>query len=222
MTARDASPIHLPGQAQEDIGLIAETVEELNSIVDWGGLTTMRELARVVLDKMFRDDADTFLDAEGGHASYRALLRHPDLRVSKSGLWYAVAIDKALHQLGAVGEQLTSAQLKRLVHIADAGERLALASQAVSAGWTVEMLEGVIASREPTRPAEAPRLGRPPQPIPVKRLAKVERAVSDLQTEAPSATELDGETARKLLERAEAAQQALATWVEALRSRVAG
>ena len=109
-----------------------------------------------------------------------------------------------------------------LVHIADAGERLALASQAVSAGWTVEMLEGVIASREPTRPAEAPRLGRPPQPIPVNRLAKVEQAVSDLQTEAPSATELDGETARKLLERAEAAQQALATWVEALRSRVAG
>ena len=222
MTTTDAVLFQLPGQAREDKGLIDETVAELNAIVDRGGLATMRQLARIVLDRMFRDDADAFLRDEDSHASYRALLRHPDLRVSRTGLWYAVAIDKASQALGADGERLTAAHLKRLVHIANAEDRAALAAQAVRGGWNVETLEAAIAKRTPPRPVDAPRLGRPPQPLPVKRLAKVERALAALGAETAGAAELDAEAAQALLARAEAAQQALASWVAALRSRVAG
>jgi hypothetical protein len=221
MPTAETTLVHLPGQAQEDAGLIDETVAALNTIVERGGLATMRELARVVLDKMFRDDSDQFLHAEQSHASYRALLRHPDLRVSKSGLWYAVAVHRALQRLGSAGAQLSTSHLKRLVHVADDGARATLAAEAAGQGWSVEELEVAIAAREAPRPADAPRLGRPPLPLPVKRLAKVERAVVALAQEA-GAAELDAEAARELLGRAEAAQRALAAWVEGLRARAGG
>ena len=212
----------LPGQANEDAGLIDETVTELNAAVDRGGLTTMRELARIVLDKMFRDDAGAFLLSEGSHASYLALARHPDLRVSKTGIWYAIAIDALLRELGDVDDRLTLTHLKRLVHVPDPTRRRDLAAQVDTEGWSGMALEAEIARSQPARSANAPRIGRPPLPPQVKRFTKVERAVQTLREAAPDDVDLDKTVARELLDRGEAAQQALAQWIQTLRSRVDG
>ena len=212
----------LPGQTREDAGLIDETVAELNAAVDRGGLTTMRELARIVLDKMFRDDAGAFLRAEDSHASYLGLVRHPNLRVSRTGIWYAIAIDALLREFGGVGDRLTLTHLKRLVHVPDAALRQNLAERAGTEHWSVMMLEAEIERSQPARPADAPRIGRPPMPPQVKRFAKVERAVQSLREGALDDMELDEASVRELLGRADAAQQELAVWVQALRSRVDG
>lgn len=210
----------LPGQTSADPGLIDETVAELNAAVDRGGLATMRELARIVLDKMFRDDAASFLAADGTHASYLALVQHPDLRISKTGLWYAVAVDSFLRTHGEAAAGLTLTHLKRLVHVPDPARQQELVARALADSWTVATLESAIAQGEPDRPADAPRLGRPPLPPQVKRFAKVERAVRTLSDAAPDESDLDDETAQELLSRAEAAQQALNGWIDVLRARL--
>ena len=86
--------------------------------------------------------------------------------------------------------------------------------------WSVEALEAEIARSLPTRPADAPRVGRPPLPLQVKRFAKVEPALQTQRDDAEGDGELDAETTRELLGRAEIAQAALVAWIGELRLRL--
>ncbi len=60
----------LPGQSAVDLGLVAETLAEVNAAYERGALTTGRSLAAIVLDKMFRDDVRRFLAEAEDHESY--------------------------------------------------------------------------------------------------------------------------------------------------------
>lgn len=71
----------------------------------------------------------TFLQT--AHASYLALAAHPELKVSKSALWYAVAGEDNVRLLGDAGGCLGVSHHKRLVHVADPATRTALAGQAI-------------------------------------------------------------------------------------------
>ena len=215
-----SEPAALPGQTSVDAGLIDETVADINAAMDRGGLATMRVVAAILLDKMFRDEAGRFFDHADSHVSYQALAQHPNLNASKSALWYAVAIEDNFRVLGAAAAGLGLSHHKRLAHVSALETRRALAELVVRDALSVVALEQLIAQTQPVRPADAPRLGRPPQPAPVKRFHQVDRAIASLQSESLGAIGVD--TAAELLARAEASQLALTTWIEALRQRVDG
>mgnify|MGYP007066216988 CR=1 FL=1 len=208
----------LPGQLAIDEGLVDETVADLNAAFDRGGLATIRALAIIVLDKMFRDEADRFLSDSEHHLSYIAVAQHPALAVSKSALWYAVAIESNLRVLGPESEKLSVSHHRRLVHVSAIAERRELAAQVLEQGLSVVKLEQLIAAREPRRPPDAPRLGRPPQPEPVKRFRQVDRAIALLKPDA--AVTLAPDVAADLLAQGEVTQRALTAWLDALRGQV--
>nr|MBC8423214.1 hypothetical protein [bacterium] len=150
----------LPGQTDADPGLIEEALADINAAHDRGGLATMRAIATILLDKMFRDDARAFLETAHAHASFLALAGHPGLAVSKSALWYSVVIEDNFRLFGDLGDELTVSHHKRLSHVPDEDARVALARQVVERRWTVADLEAAIAAARPPRPADAPA-GRP-------------------------------------------------------------
>ncbi len=218
-TTHDAATLALlPGQLAIDEGLVDETVADINAAFDRGGLTTLRALATIVLDKMFRDEAGRFLSDSEHHLSYIALAQHPALAVSKSALWYAVAIEGNIRALGPESEQLSVSHHRRLVHVRAIVARRALAAQVLEQGLSVVALERLIAAGEPSRPPDAPRLGRPPQPEPLKRFRQVDRAIAALKPDAVGA--LTPDVAAELLAQGEATQRTLTAWLDALRGQV--
>ena len=127
----------LPGQTDADPGLIEEALADINAAHDRGGLATMRAIATILLDKMFRDDARAFLETAHAHASFLALAGHPGLAVSKSALWYSVVIEDNFRLFGDLGDELTVSHHKRLSHVPEEDARVALARQVVERRWTV-------------------------------------------------------------------------------------
>ena len=203
----------LPGQAVEDATLIGDVVAAVNYAYETGGLQTMRQVGRIVLERMFDGDIGRFHDAEKGHASFRALAKHPDLRVSASNLWYAVAIEDNFRLLGGAADGLGASHHRRLVHVRDVAARAELAQQVVDQHLTVEELEEAIQSlKKPV--ADGGKRGRPPLAPAVKQFSALQRSTSGLAKVNPGMLDgIDAGKAAEMFVTAQALQVSLTEWL---------
>lgn len=210
----------LPGQATEDAALVSQVVVEVNTAYETGGLQTMRQIGKIVLERMFGGDVGRFHEAEKSHVSFRALAKHPDLHVSASNLWYSIAIEDNFRLLGDAAQQLGASQHRRLVHVADEAARVELAHRTIDEGLTIERLEAeIIAARKPAL-GEAKR-GRPALPTTVKQFGLFKRTVADLgNVVATDLQGLDAPKATAMLEEARALQTTLAVWLGQLQAEL--
>ena len=210
----------LPGEVREDATLIETTIAAVNSAYIGGGLQTMRSVGQIVLDGMFDGDVDKFRSTEKHHVSYRALGKHPDIRVSSSGLWYAVAIVDNCRVLGASAELIDVSKHRKLVHLGNKAQRVELARRTINEKMTVKALEAEIRAISP--PAEgSPKRGRPAMAPAVRQWQAVKRAVSELAE--PSEESLEGADTQQraaMLIEAEALQGAITAWLGQLRVAV--
>ncbi len=210
----------LPGQATADVALVSQVVTAVNAAYEAGGLQTMRDIGKIVLERMFGGDIGRFHSVEKNHASYRALAGHPDLRVSASNLWYSVAIEDNFRLLGAAAEQLSASQHRRLVHVRDEFARIELARRTIEECLTIEKLEAEIsASRQPAE-GQAKR-GRPALPTIVKQFGAFRRTVGGLsQVGTEQLQSLDADAAAEMLREARVLQSSLTAWLDKLQAEL--
>jgi hypothetical protein len=167
-----------------DDALVGAAVQEINRLYVQKGLETAREIGECLVRTFFGGDAEVFDAREAGHASFRALADHEDLRVSHSFLWYAVRL---LPQLRALPETVAVAlplsHHRLLLHVKDEGQRARLAERAVSKDLSREQLaEEIRKLREKERVGAA--RGRKPLPGFVRAFNRLQKV----------AQELDGDT----------------------------
>jgi hypothetical protein len=139
-----------------------EVVFELNEAQTLGNLMTAKQMGRIIVERFFGGDTQTFRSDHKQHPTYRALAEHPELRPSYSSLWYAVAV---YDHFQAIDEQIASALTlthhRLLAHVRDPDERRSLAARAVTERMTAGDLDQAIQKSKPTVEPDAAKRGRP-------------------------------------------------------------
>lgn len=156
-------------------------VRDINEAELLGNLSKAKRIGSIVVDRFFGGSVQTFQDQHKKHPTYRALAEHPDLVVSFTGLWYAVAVH---YHFGSIGEEtanaLTLAHHRVLAHVPEPAARATYATQAVKDGLTAEQLQALIRQAAPAPDPDQPKRGRPRVPEIVKGLAKAGKTLKDL------------------------------------------
>ena len=214
----------LPGEGAVDRGLVETAVRDINRLYVQKGLETARGVGEYLLNTFFEGDTETFEAREGGHASFRALSEHEDLRVSHSFLWYAVRL---LPQLRVLPERVASAlplsHHRLLLHVRDEKAKQKLAERAVQKGFGKRELEGEIRKLRRSASPGAVR-GRKPLPTFVKAFNRLQKVARDLDTHPLDETDVlhfGIAEAQKYLSDVEATLARLGTLRGQLASRVA-
>ena len=179
----------LPGAGELDEDLVARAASELNRIYELRGLQTMLEVGRYLRDTFFDGDADAFDQRAGGHVSFRALSKHPDVLFDHNFLSKSVRVVQLVERLPpAVAASLTMTHHQRLLSVSDTDQRLELAIRAAEERWTTRELEDQL--RKVVKPRTR---GRPRKPALVKAIARIGKALDAAVSEPFSQLELGDE-----------------------------
>jgi hypothetical protein len=174
---------HLPGEADEDEELLAELLDELDTLSRGSGIDAALAIAACVLDRLFKGDLVAFRERSRTHQTFRALQNHDRLPLSRTALWYALAVREQYEQLPRdLAETLPLSHHKALLRVDSPAEKVALARRAQREGLSRRDLDRLVRTRAPKEVVRGP--GRPPIPAVVKGLRKVAGAI-DLATSEP-------------------------------------
>jgi len=178
----------LPGETTVDQDLLAGVLQEVAVATARPGLEGALAIAEAVLDRLFGGDVRSFRATSRSHETFRALQTHPDLGMSKSALWYALAVHE---QLGVLPRPLAMAlplsHHKVLLTVEGTAEKLALARRAHRENLSRRDLERIV-RKAPATVVRGP--GRPPMPAVVKGLRLLQQALSLATSEPVSARAL--------------------------------
>lgn len=173
----------LPGESEVDDTLIATVLDELDTLSHGQGLETALAIADRVLARFFGGDVTRFRSRSSQHQSFRALQSDEALPLSRSALWYALAVrDQYEHLPAEVAEQLSLAHHKVLLRVKSRRLKVELARKSVDEGLSKRDLERHLRRRYSKDQVRG--RGRPRLPAVVKGLRKVEQA-TDLATSEP-------------------------------------
>ena len=166
----------LPGEAALDAARVAAAVVEINRIHTAKGLEAVRDMGRYLLDVFFGGDFEAFRARGRKHVSFRKLEDRPDLHVSASTLWNAVAIVQQLELLPKdIANALPVSHHRLLLPIRSVDSKLELAQRAADKQLTKRQLAE---QAQTVRAAETAgkRSGRPPLRAFYKALKAMQRA----------------------------------------------
>lgn len=191
----------LPGEEQVDPDLVAVILARLEPLSRGQGLPTALAIADAVLDHLFAGDPARFRTRSHQHQTFRALQSDEALPLSRSSLWYALAVRDQHDQLPSdVADKLSLAHHKVLLRVKARHLKVEVARKAAKESLSKRDLERYIRRRVSKEQVRG--RGRPRLPAIVKGIRKVEQA-TDLATSEPiSATllrRLDKERIQGLL-----------------------
>src|SRR5688572_22963184 len=89
----------LPGESTLDADLLATVLSDIAAASAVPGLEGALATAAAVLDHLFGGEMRAFRATSRGHETFRALQGHPALGLSKSALWYALAVHEQMDVL---------------------------------------------------------------------------------------------------------------------------
>ncbi len=213
----------LPGQAAEDAALVESVAVKVRTAYVGGGLTTLLNVGKIVLDAMFSGSVDAFHAAEHRHMSYRALAKRDDIGISASSLWYAVALHENVRLLGRDdAHSIPTSHQRLLVHVHDLDARKQLARRTIAEHLTVKELTALIPPRQVVQPGKRGR-GRPVVATATKAFLELKGVVSRLPDVTPeSLHSLEGERRKKVARpEVEGVRTAVGAWLSALEAQLA-
>ncbi|MBW2257696.1 MAG: hypothetical protein JRI25_24285 [Deltaproteobacteria bacterium] len=184
-----------PNPRDVDSEYMDRLVKALNERALGEGLATSQRVARFLMEELF--DGDVVLCRSRGKTLpvFRALVRHPELKVSASFIYYALAVyEQCLYLPAKVASRLCLAHHRVLLPVKDPREKTRLARMAVRKQLSKRELEKEARGTTGIRPQR----GRPRSPDFVKGALAVRRG---LQTAAADPIDL-GEVHRYGLGRA--------------------
>jgi len=214
----------VPVSATEvDLDLVDRAVRDLNAIYTTKALETACEIGEYVIGRFFGGSLDKLSRYGDGHASFRALTKHPELRFSATYLWTAVAVVGQLRELPeGVGCRLPLSHHRLLMPLRDPSVKTVLARKALNYHFSKRELareigrlrqRGVLRRRRKCGRSEV-----------LKAMSQLVEASEDFVRAATSEDTAMGRPAEKdvnsLLGRLELDLDAVRCTVEMLRSRL--
>lgn len=134
-------------------------VAAVNTVVARSRLGLTRAVGAILIDELFGGEPASFRARGGKHASFRALARHPRMAMSSAALWRAAAIEAQCRELPAdVAAELTLAQHRALLPMADSPDKHKVARLAVECCWTGTQLEDAVRDGTVRRGGGRPRI----------------------------------------------------------------
>ncbi|MBW2257344.1 MAG: hypothetical protein JRI25_22490 [Deltaproteobacteria bacterium] len=177
----------LPGEIEVDPPLLEELLEELELHSRGQGLQTALAIADCVLGRLFKRDSGLLSSRSRNHETFKALQNDSSLPISKSSLWYALAVKHQYQQLPrSFSERLSLAQHKVLLRVKSVNLKVDLARRAIQEELSKRDLERLVRRR--CREDEVRGRGRPPLPAVVKGMRQLVKA-TDLATSEPLSTD---------------------------------
>lgn len=151
-------------------------VAEVNRLQRLGNLRTARAIGDYLIRVFFENDASRIHDRRRHPLSFRALAKHPELEVSASYLFIAVAVSEQAGLLPKdVVEVLPFRSQRHLLAVKDPVAKAELAREAVMAGWSSRAMQDRVEERLRKVPAHR-RSGRPRIPDFVRALRLMKEA----------------------------------------------
>jgi hypothetical protein len=150
----DHAPHTAPSENAPDESVLDALVGFCNDRVHGSARDAWVAIAERVVDTLWDGDLDAALEKSAdAHATWRALLGHPKLRIDRSMLSRCRGLLALRRELPpAVFERLRVTQLFILVPIDDTTARRALATRAAASGWNAERLRSEAAPLTGVRP----------------------------------------------------------------------
>ena len=208
---------------------ISEVVASIRAAQAKHGFALIQDIGRLIVEKFYGGDIGVLRDRGPKDASLRQLADHPDLPMSASGLYRAVATYDLIERQGgvAVWKHLGPSHVRAVLPVSDKDQRRLLGF-AEKHSWTVKKLEEKVRKiREDAKAAETDvkKRGRPPLPRFVKSLNALERYATDgddLFGDLDAVDDLDGDEAQRLYQTVTGLKLKCEELEEKLRGRVPG
>lgn len=216
------SPESARGSGHIDQSLVERAVCDLNHIYMTKALQTACLIGEYVIDRFFGGDVEAFRKGSCEHASFRALSKHQDLRVSPTYLWTAVAVVGQLRDLPEdLAQCLTLSHHRLLLPLKDASVKVALARMAVKQRLSKRELEREIGRLIGSQTRGVKRAPNVPVIKALSHLIEAsEEFVQAATAEDSGLHRSDGGEAHSLLHRLEVDLDAVHCLVEMLRGRL--
>jgi hypothetical protein len=177
----------LPGEIEVDPRLLEGLLDELELFSRGQGLQTALAIANCVLHRLFKGDSGLLASRSRNHETFKALQNDSSLPISKSSLWYALAVRHQYHELpDSLSERLSLAQHKVLLRVKSVSMKVDLARRALQKDLSKRDLERLVRLR--CREDQVRGRGRPPLPAVVKGVRQLDKA-TDLATSEPLSTD---------------------------------
>lgn len=172
----------LPGETSTDPEILEDLLQELDLLSRGQGLEVALQIANCVLDRLFRGNPGVFRARSNKHDTFRALQNHEDLPLSRTALWYALAVRDQVEVLpDKLSDALPLSHHKVLLQVKDVDQKIELARQVARDDLSRRDLERVI--RRKLDDDETRGRGRPRLPAVVKALRRLEKATTMAMTE---------------------------------------
>jgi hypothetical protein len=169
-----------PNPRDVDSKYMDRLVEVLNDLALGEGLATSQRVARFLLEELFDGDIDLYRSRGTSAPVFRALIRHPNLKVSGSFIYYAMAVyEQSRHLPAEVASRLCLAHHRVLLPVKDPREKVRLARMALRRHLSKRALE-----QEARGTCSRPHRGRPRTPDFVKGAHAVRRGLNTAVTDA--------------------------------------
>lgn len=161
----------LPAPVPDDV--IEATVQEVNEISRQATLEISLKLGNLIVERFYGGDLGAWRDRGTTDASFRKLAAHPDLMLSPSGVYRAVAVFEVCERLDGVSrlKHLGVGHFRAILGIADKQQEHLLTT-ASEKGWSVDKLEEEAGK---IRKREGDTRGRKPDPGFVKGIRRMEK-----------------------------------------------
>ena len=179
----------MPGETHVDRALLGEVLDRIATLGHGSGLEASLAIADAVLERLFDGSILAFRAASRRHETFRALQAHPRLGMSKSALWYAIAVREQMDVLPApIAQALPLSHHKVLLAVESPNEKVALACRARRENLSRRDLERIVRHQTPARVVRGP--GRPPTPAVLKGLLRLAQATHLAKSEPLSPRDL--------------------------------
>lgn len=200
VTKESPLAVTLPGEARTDDAVLTQAVQHINRLYTAKGLETARAIGSYVLETFFGSDPENFRKKGKKHVTFRKLAERDDLHVSYSFIWNAVAVVDQLKLLPEnIAEALPLSHHRLLLPVRDPEKKLRLASEAVEKGLVKRQFEARVKTAR-AKELTGERRGRKPDPIILKRIKQLGKALAALAVERIGADGVEGLTETQVKE----------------------
>lgn len=177
--AADEAQLVLPDDA------IIEVVDGIREAQKKHGFALVQEVGRLIVEKFYGGDVSVLRDRSKTDGSLRQLAEHPDLPMSASSLYRAVAMHELIERHGGVAgwKHLGPSHVRAVLPLEEKVQKRIL-RYAENHSWTVDRIEEAV--RKARDGEERHGGGRPPLP-------KFQKSINALRKYADNADDLFSE-----------------------------